>query len=56
MAECKKGMGFSAAKKKIEAKEGVSAMSAAAILASGGRKASAEAKAKNPNLEKIKGS
>jgi len=49
-----KGMGFKAAAKSIEKKEGVSAKSAGAILASSTRKASPMAKKKNPNLKKVK--
>jgi hypothetical protein len=47
--------GFKAVQKKIASKEGVSMEKAGAILASSSRKASASAKAKNPNLKKIKG-
>lgn len=50
-----KGMGFAAAKKSIESREGVSAKSAGAILGAGARNASAAAKRKNPNLNKVKG-
>ena len=50
----KKGMGFKAAAKNIQKKEGVSAKSAGAILASATRKASATAKKANPNLKKVK--
>lgn len=50
-----KGMGFKTAAKNIAAKQGVSLKSAGAILASGARKTSAAAKAKNPNLKKVKG-
>lgn len=50
-----KGMGFKAAAKSVEKKEGVSAKSAGAIIAAGARNASAKAKAKNPNLKKVKG-
>lgn len=45
--------GFKAVQKKIEG-EGYSAKSAGAILASSTRKASKKAKAKNPNLKKVK--
>jgi len=45
--------GFKAVQSKIAAKEGVSAKSAGAILASATRKASPEAKKKNPNLKKV---
>ena len=48
-----KGMGFKAAAKKIAKKEGISANSANAILASSTRKASPKAKAANPNLSKV---
>jgi hypothetical protein len=51
----KKGMGFKAGAQAIAKKEGVSMKSAGAILASATRKASAAAKAKNPNLKKVKG-
>jgi hypothetical protein len=47
--------GFKAVQNKIAAKEGVSKEAAGAILASSSRKASAKAKAKNPNLKKVKG-
>lgn len=50
-----KGMGFKAAAKSIEKKEGVSPKSAGAILGAGARNASAKAKAANPNLKKVKG-
>jgi hypothetical protein len=56
--ESKKGMGFKAAQKKIAKKSGTSKTSmkeAGAILASSTRKASPEAKKKNPNLKKVKG-
>lgn len=46
--------GFKNVAKKIAAKEGVSAKSAGAILASATRKASPAAKAKNKNLKKVK--
>ena len=46
--------GFKAVAKKIQG-EGYSAKSAGAILASATRKASAKAKAKNPNLKRVKG-
>lgn len=56
MAEKKKSHpGFKAVQKKIAAKEGVSEKAAGAILAASSRKASASAKAKNPNLKKVKG-
>lgn len=52
MAKVKKGMGFKAAAKNIQAKEGVSAKSAGAILASASRK---NAKTSgNKNLKKVK--
>jgi hypothetical protein len=47
--------GFKAVQKKIASKQGVSMESAGKILASAGRKASAKAKTKNPNLMKISG-
>lgn len=47
--------GFKAVQKKIAAKEGVSMKSAAAILASASRNASAKAKKANPKLKKVKG-
>lgn len=50
----KKGMGFKAAQKMIMKKEGLSKESAGAILASSARKASAKAKAANPNLKHVK--
>jgi hypothetical protein len=53
--ESKKGMGFKAAQKKIAKKSGASMKEAGAILASSTRKASPEAKKKNPNLKKVKG-
>ena len=49
----KKGMGFKAAQKQIMAK-GKSKEAAGAILAAGARNASPFAKAKNPNLKKVK--
>lgn len=51
----KKHIGFKAAAKSIQKKEGVSAKSAGAILAASTRKASPTAKAKNPALKKVKG-
>jgi hypothetical protein len=51
----KKGMGFKAAQEEIAAKSGVSMQEAGAILASKTRGASSEARAKNPNLNKVKG-
>jgi hypothetical protein len=52
----RKVRGFKANAKKIAAKQGVSMKRASAILAAGTRKASPAAKAKNPNLKKVKGS
>ena len=49
-----KGMGFKAAQKQIAKKSGVPMKNAGAILASSTRKASAKAKRKNPNLNKVK--
>jgi hypothetical protein len=51
----KKHPGFKAVQKDIAKKEGVSEKTAGAILASSSRKASASAKKKNPNLNKVKG-
>jgi len=45
--------GFKAVQKKIE-KSGYSKKAAGAILANATRKASASAKAKNPNLKRVK--
>jgi len=50
----KKGMGFKAAQSQIAAKQGISKKRAGAILAASTRKASPAAKAKNPNLKKVK--
>ena len=47
--------GFTAVKNKIAEKEGVSAKSAGAILASAARGASAKAKRANPALKRVKG-
>ena len=47
-------MSFKTVQAKIAKKEGVSSKSAGAILASASRKASPAAKAKNPNLRKVK--
>jgi hypothetical protein len=47
-------MSFKSVAKKIAAKEGVSAKSAGAILASATRGASAKAKAANPRLKRVK--
>lgn len=49
----KKGMGFAKAASSIMAKQGISKLKAGAILAAGARKASAKAKALNPNLKKV---
>jgi hypothetical protein len=49
-----KPKGFKAVAKSIQKKEGVSAKSAGAILASASRGASKAAKAKNPALKKVK--
>lgn len=46
--------GFAAVQSKIAKKEGVSAKSAGAILASASRGASAKAKKANPNLKRVK--
>jgi hypothetical protein len=54
MKHSAKHPGFSAVKKKIMKKEGVSEKSAGAILASAGRKASAKAKTANKRLRRIK--
>jgi len=51
----KKHPGFAAVQSKIAAKQGVSKEAAGAILAASTRKASAKAKASNPNLKKVKG-
>ena len=45
--------GFNAVEKKIMKKEGVSAKSAGAILASSSRKASPAAKSANPRLKRV---
>ena len=50
----KKGMGFKAAQEQIAKRQGISKDRAGAILASATRKASPAAKAKNPNLKKVK--
>lgn len=47
--------GFKSVQKGIAQKEGVSEQEAGAMLASSTRKASPAAKAKNPNLKKVKG-
>lgn len=49
-----KGMGFKAAQKGIEKKEGVGKKAAGAILAAATRRASPSAKRSNPNLRKVK--
>ena len=49
----KMGMGFKKAQSMIASKRGISVKNAGAILAAGARKASAKAKAKNPNLKKV---
>jgi hypothetical protein len=48
-------MSFKAAQAAIAAKEHIPAKNAGAILASASRKASPEAKAKNPKLLRVKG-
>jgi len=48
-------MSFKAVQKKMAAKQGVPMKKAGAMLASATRKASPAAKAKNPNLKKVKG-
>ena len=52
-SSAKKGMGFKAAQSQIAKKQGISKERAGAILAAGARKASAKAKAANPNLKKV---
>lgn len=47
-------MSFKAVQNKIAKTEGVSKNAAGAILANASRKASPAAKAKNPNLRKVK--
>lgn len=54
MAHSKSHPGFKAVQSKIAAKQGISKKAAGALLASASRKASASAKAKNPNLRKVK--
>jgi hypothetical protein len=49
-------MSFKSVQKQIAAKEHVPLKNAGAILADSTRNASAAAKRKNPNLEKVKGS
>lgn len=48
-------MSFKSVQKKIAKKSGVSKERAGAILAAATRRASPEAKRKNPNLKKVKG-
>ncbi len=48
-------MSFKSVQAKIEKKSGVSKDAAGAILANASRKASPEAKKKNPKLKKVKG-
>jgi hypothetical protein len=50
----RKGMGFEAAARSIARREGVSMERARAILAAATRRASPEAKRRNPNLKKVK--
>lgn len=50
-----KKRGFKAVQKSIAKKDGVPMKNAGAILASASRKASPEAKRKNPALKKVKG-
>jgi len=47
--------GFAAVQSQISKKEGVSKQAAGAILANASRNASKQAKASNPNLNKVKG-
>jgi hypothetical protein len=49
-----KGPGFKAVQKKIAGKQGIPLKNAGAILAKSTRNASAAAKRKNPNLNKVK--
>lgn len=51
----KKHPGFKSVQSKIAKQQGVSKKAAGAILASSSRKASASAKKKNPNLNRVKG-
>jgi hypothetical protein len=51
----KKHPGFKAVQNKIAKEQGISKESAGAILASSSRNASRKAKAKNPNIKKVKG-
>jgi hypothetical protein len=48
-------MSFKSVQSGIAKKEGVSKKSAGAILANSSRNASRKAKAKNPNLKKVRG-
>ena len=50
----KKTTGFKNVANKIARQQGVSKKAASAILAASSRKASAKAKKKNPNLNKVK--
>jgi len=52
-AKSKIGMGFKKAAASIAKKQGIPIKAAGAILAVGARKASAKAKAMNPNLKKV---
>ena len=52
-AKSKIGMGFKKAAASIAKKQGLPIKAAGAILAVGARKASAKAKAMNPNLKKV---
>jgi hypothetical protein len=52
-AKSKIGMGFKKAAASISKKQGIPVKAAGAILAVGARKASAKAKAMNPNLKKV---
>ena len=54
MAAKKKHPGFKAVANKIARKQGVSVKEASAELAASTRRASAKAKAKNPNLKRVK--
>lgn len=49
----KRGMGFAKAQANIASRQGIPMKNAGAILAAGARKASAKAKAANPNLKKV---
>jgi hypothetical protein len=49
----KRGMGFAKAQANIAKRQGIPMKNAGAILAAGARKASAKAKAANPNLKKV---